>query len=172
MSKRSMDETPQHRQGSCCSSSESWVELPMGWLFMYCPEQRKHTRASEPCGRYILCCTYDAHISRSCQQCTYLERRQIKPGKDYKREYFLGAPQYVKATNILPSSYPDFDSYMELIGLYNNRDFTYQQSVLQCFLVSWQPPDPTSILDSCTVYLVFISILQFCGNHSTRLIVE
>lgn len=37
----------------------------MGWLFMYCPGRRKHTRADEPYGRYVLWCTFDDHIGRS-----------------------------------------------------------------------------------------------------------
>lgn len=72
------------------------------------------------------------HTFWKCQQCTW-SGDGPSPEKTTRGSTSFTASHYDKATNMLSSSYPDFDIYTELIRLYNSRVFTYPQDVLSAF---------------------------------------
>lgn len=68
----------------------------------------------------------EGEIFWDCQHAVW-DQNQLLPRK--VDEDFL-APHYGTAHRMFKTAWPDFRTYLELIGLYNDRDFTYPQDAL------------------------------------------
>ncbi|KAF1970547.1 HET-domain-containing protein [Bimuria novae-zelandiae CBS 107.79] len=67
-----------------------------------------------------------------CQRCVW-DKHELIPGSNAETNGSYTGPYYDIARQMSSISWPDFGMYIELVCLYNSRDFTYPQDSLPAF---------------------------------------
>ncbi|KAH8725653.1 heterokaryon incompatibility protein-domain-containing protein [Phaeosphaeriaceae sp. PMI808] len=74
----------------------------------------------------------DGDMFWDCQHCVW-DKHELIPGSNAETNGSYAKPYYDIARQMSSISWPDFGMYIELVCLYNNRDFTYPQDSLTAF---------------------------------------
>jgi ankyrin repeat protein len=74
----------------------------------------------------------DGDMFWDCQRCVW-DKHELIPGSNAETNGSYAGPYYDIARQMSSISWPDFGMYIELVCLYNSREFTYPQDSLPAF---------------------------------------